>query len=1305
MNWHLRWQAGRVRVCVAITIFLLATTYIVRPLSPVRAQGRKPQTLGFQGNVNQNTSLLLDGAIIGAHLGSNGQPTDFTSPVRAHAIAVGDFNGDGVPDVVFGAPDQTLTVPQQSGPPVTRSSAGAVYVMFGNAGLLGSPGSPHTIDTNSSTSVMKVLGASDGDMLGFSVAAADVNGDGITDLIIGAPAASFNDTTRKNTGAVYVIFGSSSGPGATIDLANSNAADIKIWGLRTGDQFGASVAGGNVGGLTSSTTTEQAIPDIVVGAPGYAGPNADRENGGGAFVVYGGTTLNRVAGNTTVIDLADPTTPAGVEIDGSASGDLLGTAVAVGDVNASSPGDILVGAPMVTRPTTSGVSGLPNTGGAYVVFGGPNLNPTAGLPRIFDMGAGDQNISIFGNGIGDHAGASVAIGDVTGDNNPDIIIGAPGANGPATGPRIGCGDAFVIPGGAGLNPSAAFPNGRIDLSLAITNPDSTANKVALTVFGATAGDHLGTAVNVGNFNIPNFADNYADLLIGTPGANGGAGEVSVIFGGPTFLASGAVRDVQQDQDDIRVEGTNSAGGALSNPIILRENLATTDTRTTPQLLDVTAKVNNTTFTESTVLQFQSGATGTTGVMAGNVGDGDLELGPNPGLQFSGGSATVPNSASLQPGGGSWTVEFWINNFTAPGSGLAPIAGSTPDYTNKQSLGWGVAVDSSSHVHMIMGDGFNGFDLSSTGTVTNSAVPQHWAAVFNRANTSVSFYLNGNFDSTHAIQAPANGVPTTISQTSPVIIGSDGSSNHLTGLLDDVRVYDAARSSSDVASDFAMELTGSEANLVGYWKFNENQGLSVGDASAHGNNGTLSGSVSFSTNTGRRLPSGSRVSPQITNFTSINPIQSTSLSWNANTPSGTSVSLDASVDGGTTFLHAVNGGPIPGVSVGDALGWAVAAVDINGDAAGDLIMGAPGANAIVSGDSRTQAGVIYAIAGTAAAPPPPPPSENHPPTVTVTAPTGGENLLVQHQFNIAWDAHDPDGDSTIKSFEIDLSLDSGATFAVIATALDPTSRSFNWTVPIGVTTTHGRIRVTATDDHGATGFGVSPSDFTISDNGISVNLVAPQGGETYLFGQVVPISWTVGAADQGFVGGFDLLLSTDGGVTFPIKIANGADPTKPALDPTATSFNWTVPGICTTNARISVVATSISGLRTSSTQPTVFTIEDVGPIVSTKGMTFPRDTGQMTLLAGTSPTGAQVLFSPDVTLEVSSDEAGTQFFQFSNVKVKKNGHKLIGKGTINNMKPAKFFPAGDTRVLRITNPTCGITLLKVMHQKDKLVAVQ
>src|SRR5262249_61893624 len=138
------------------------------------------------------------------------------------------------------------------------------------------------------------------------------------------------------------------------------------------------------------------------------------------------------------------------------------------------------------------------------------------------------------------------------------------------------------------------------------------------------------------------------------------------------------------------------------------------------------------YVETTQADFAGGTL--TGVSAGSVGGGDLELAPNPALSFNAtnGVVTIPNSPTLQPGGGPWTVEFWITGRTAGVGSPEPVISS-----RASSKGWAVAIDhTSSTLHLIMNDGVQGFDVTSNATVSNSL--QHWAVVFDRLGSQVSF---------------------------------------------------------------------------------------------------------------------------------------------------------------------------------------------------------------------------------------------------------------------------------------------------------------------------------------------------------------------------------------------------------------------------------------------------------------------------------------------------------------------------------------------------------------------------------------
>ena len=158
-------------------------------------------------NVGTEASATILGSTTGQRLSGNGTAGSFdVNPgnLRARAIAAGDVNGDGISDVVVGAPEATFTVAPGGGPAQLRTGAGIVYVVFGTPTLSGA------IDTEAGQANFTILGSKSGDELGFSVAVGDVNGDGIDDITIGAPGADFPGAatpppaSRADTGAAFV---------------------------------------------------------------------------------------------------------------------------------------------------------------------------------------------------------------------------------------------------------------------------------------------------------------------------------------------------------------------------------------------------------------------------------------------------------------------------------------------------------------------------------------------------------------------------------------------------------------------------------------------------------------------------------------------------------------------------------------------------------------------------------------------------------------------------------------------------------------------------------------------------------------------------------------------------------------------------------------------------------------------------------------------------------------------------------------------------------------------------------------------
>ncbi len=72
----------------------------------------------------------------------------------------------------------------------------------------------------------------------------------------------------------------------------------------------------------------------------------------------------------------------------------------------------------------------------------------------------------------------------------------------------------------------------------------------------------------------------------------------------------------------------------------------------------------------------------------------------------------------------------------------------------------------------------------------------------------------------------------------------GDINFFNGEIDEVRLWDKARSQAEISADMDRQLNGDEANLAGYWNFNEGAGTAAADGSANNNDGLLVGDASY-----------------------------------------------------------------------------------------------------------------------------------------------------------------------------------------------------------------------------------------------------------------------------------------------------------------------------------------------------------------------------------------------------------------------------------------------------------------------------
>ncbi|CAN1497043.1 VCBS repeat [Burkholderiaceae bacterium] len=230
----------------------------------------------------------------------------------------GDVNGDGLADFIVGAPNSTT------------GQRGMVYVVYGNS--TGTSVQLNATDGIAASQGFRILGDTGNNSsysrFGFAVSSAgDVNGDGLADVMISSP---YQPGTVG--GAVYVVYGNSSGNVLDIDLANNSG----LLAASRGFQISSALVGDFLGPYgkdiaSAGDINGDGLSDMII-----SGRDDNGSTAASTYVVYG-----NASGTNVGIDASGNIAASnGFKLKGA-----VGFAVAsAGDINGDGLNDLLVSA-------------------------------------------------------------------------------------------------------------------------------------------------------------------------------------------------------------------------------------------------------------------------------------------------------------------------------------------------------------------------------------------------------------------------------------------------------------------------------------------------------------------------------------------------------------------------------------------------------------------------------------------------------------------------------------------------------------------------------------------------------------------------------------------------------------------------------------------------------------------------------------------------------------------------------------------------------------------------------------------------
>lgn len=274
------------------------------------------------------------------------------------SLATADLNNDGYREIIIGAP-----------------GSNSIHVIAGSPTLSG------TIDLTATAPAWTLSYPG----LGVNVAAGDLTGDGIYDVLVGHPSANAVHVLKGRNGSMPPV-----------------AFDMTFGGIDAGDGVGTSIRLADV--------DADRISDLIIGAPDADGPSNSRGSAGEAYLIWGGPSLS-----------ARSLAQADVTFFGAVPGARMGALLAGGDINRDTPNDLVLGSP-----------GARSGAGALDIYYGRERGsigvPRGDGPRVVDFASETPDRTILGDTDGGTITAA-QVYEVTGEGARDVIVGMSGISG------------------------------------------------------------------------------------------------------------------------------------------------------------------------------------------------------------------------------------------------------------------------------------------------------------------------------------------------------------------------------------------------------------------------------------------------------------------------------------------------------------------------------------------------------------------------------------------------------------------------------------------------------------------------------------------------------------------------------------------------------------------------------------------------------------------------------------------------------------------------------------------------------------